>query len=125
MPVVTIGSMGERKVRIHVSDKDIASMQTGSTVSIYIPVLEETLSGEVTIIAPMANMFTRRRDVEIMFTSKQEDLPLGSQATVLFEQQTIEGRKVPQQAIQTLFGATTVTKMADNGLLQQTPIQVL
>ncbi len=124
-PVLSIGSQWQRKVVIQVSDKDIGNIQPQTIVQIYIPILQQTLSGQVTLIAPSANIFTRRRSVEIQFTEKQEDLPLWSQANILFPRNTIEWLKVPEQALQTLYGTTSIIKINEDGLLQQTPVQVI
>jgi hypothetical protein len=73
----------------------------------------------------MANMLTRRRDVEIKFIDTIKELPLWSQANVLFKQHTIEGIVIPQQSIQKIFWATTITKIGQDGLLEQLQVSIL
>lgn len=124
-PVISIWSLWIKKVMIQVADKNINTVHLNDSVSVYIPALDQTYSGVVSNISPMANMLTRRRDVEIKFLNTIKDLPLWSQANVLFKQHTIEGIVIPQQSIQTFFGATTITKIGQDGLLEQLPINIL
>lgn len=124
-PVISIWSLGPKKIVIQIADKNIASIHTHDNVSVYIPALDKTFSGTVTVISPMANPLTRRRDVEVMVEESLQELPLWSQANVLFEQRTLEGITVPVQAIDTLFWATTVTVIQNNGILFQQPIKTI
>ena len=124
-PVLSLGSHWPKKVMIQVADKNINTVNLSDVVVIYIPSLDKTYSGVVSNISPMANMLTRRRDVEIKFVEVIKELPLGSQANVLFKQHTIEGIVIPQQSIQKFFWATTITKIWQNSLLEQVHISIL
>ena len=124
-PIVSIGSLWAKKVMIQVADKNIHTVQVDDPVTIYIPSLDKTYSWVVKNISPMANMLTRRRDVEIKFIDTIKELPLWSQANVLFQRNIIEGIVIPQQAIQTFFGATTITTIGEDGLLSQLQINIL
>jgi hypothetical protein len=52
------------------------TIKLNGDVSIYIPALDKTYVGVVSNISPMANMLTRRRDVEIKFIDTIKELPL-------------------------------------------------
>lgn len=106
VPAFTIIKTDMVYARITVPESEIGALQPGRTANVFIPTLNDTLPGKISIINPQADAVSKTYTVKIQLNNTANRLLPG----MLTETSIITGRNAPSITIP----ATAVVRDADN-----------
>lgn len=128
--VLQLGDLRTLKVRVQVSDRDLGQVQTGQSVQVQFDALpNQTFTGQVTRIAPIADPAGRLVPIEINLPNPNGKLGSGLLARVQFPRLAPTLVVIPEQAL--AVGADTdtptvfvVTETDAQLTVQPRPVQI-
>lgn len=74
MAVISIARIDPLKVKAHLSEREVTSVQVGSTVAVDIPALNKKLDAKVTAISPIMNNDVKAYPIEISIPNPNQEL---------------------------------------------------
>lgn len=118
--VVQIVNLNRVIVQLNISESSLKSFETGKEVKVNIPSLDETFNGEVTFIAPAANVQTLTFPVEIVITNTEQLIKSGMLAEVFIDYKEGEEQIViPTQGVIGTGDETYVFVVKDGKAVKQ------